>query len=218
MLWGATDFEDTAESFQHRSPTTVTKFRDEWGTLAYTVRKTALHVMKLLQSKVSVANRLRAALHATKYFYYCTRDNLANNAPEGWRKWNPLLQVTFDGKPMKIVYFYDYIAYDPYSHIQTLKRELQWEAPDGQEIRYDCKIVSMKNFQQLLSTGMTASGFTLATLVRNGLLDREEALKREELCRTRLADDCREVAAQLKVDVEPVLTRVDRQTNRLNHR
>lgn len=206
LIWGATDFEDTAQSFGASSDSK--KFRQEWGTFKYMASKTWQHVQKLFGSDVSPGRKLRAFVHALKYMFYCVCDNVASKAPVGWRRFNPFLQVTFARSPVQAVYFYDYIQYDPYRHIETLRRELQWEAPEGQEIRHDCKIVSLKNMQQLMATGLTASGFTLATLVRNGLLDRQEALKRERLLCERLVKDCREVAEQLGVDVEDVLAKV----------
>lgn len=203
LLWGATDFEDSAKSFQAASSSM--KFREQWGTAKYKLGKARQHTGTLVGAHVPWSRKLRAVGHAAMYMFYCVCDNLAIGAPEGWRKLSPFLEVTFARKPVQAVYFYDYIQYDPSGHVETLRRELQWESPDDQQSRFDCRIVALKELQQLRTTGLTASGFTMASLVRTGRLDREEALKKEQEVRRRLVDVCREVAEQVGVDINEML-------------
>ena len=209
LLWGSTDFEDTPRSFEASSPSYAKKFREKWGTFRYMAGKPPQHLQKLVGSPVHWNKKLQAFGHGVRYLFYIICDNYSTKAPEGWKKLNPFLQVTFARKPVHVVYFYDYIPYDPYRHIETLREELQWEAPENQEIRFDCKLVALKNTQHLINTGLTASGFTLSTLIRNGLLRREEALRREDRLRERLLNDCREVAEPLGVDINNVLAKVE---------
>jgi hypothetical protein len=44
----------------------------------------------------------------------------------------------------------------------------------------DCKIHAISNYQHLKDTGITKDGFTLSVLVRNELLPRDEAMRREK--------------------------------------
>ncbi|OGP50961.1 MAG: hypothetical protein A2Y79_10370 [Deltaproteobacteria bacterium RBG_13_43_22] len=209
LIWGSTDFEDTAQSFEASSPSGAKKFREKYGTFRYMAGKPLQHLQKLAGSTGQWGNKLQAFGHGVKYLFYCLCDNYATKAPEGWRKLNPFLQVTFARKPVQVVYFFDYVPYDPYRHIETLREELQWEAPEGQEIRFDCKLASLKNVQYLLETGLTAFGFTLSTLIRNDLLQREEAIKRENRLRRRLLADCRQLADQVGVDIDNVLKKIE---------
>jgi len=209
LLWGSTDFEDTTQSFEASSPTDAKKFREKYGSFRYMVGKPRQYFQKVVGSSVNWGDKLRASVHGVKYLFYCICDNFATKAPEGWKKLNPFLQVSFARKPVQVVYFFDYIAYDPYHHIETLRKELPWQAPEDLEIRFDCKIASLKNVEYLLKTGLTALGFTLSTFIRNGLLQREEAIKREDRLRRRLLDDCRQVADQVGVDISKVLKKVE---------
>jgi hypothetical protein len=70
---------------------------------------------------------------------------------------------------------FDDIAYDPYPMIETLKRDVGRQSPAGRESRMDCRIHCFGDFQPLRDTGITCDGFTMAHLVRSGLLSRDEA-------------------------------------------
>lgn len=70
---------------------------------------------------------------------------------------------------------FDDIAYDPHPMIETLKRDVGRQSPAGRESRMDCRIHCFGDFQPLRDTGITCDGFTMAHLVRSGLLSRDEA-------------------------------------------
>ena len=63
----------------------------------------------------------------------------------------------------------------------------------------DCKLHSLVNYQHLKDKGITADGFTLSVVVRNGMLNREEAIAKEELLKDDLENECREVCDELGV-------------------
>lgn len=60
-------------------------------------------------------------------------------------------------------------------------------------------------YEHLSTYGITSTGFTLAVHVRNGLLDRHEALERENLIRKNLKNRCKEIAVDLGVNVDHLL-------------
>ena len=199
IIWGSTDFEDSAMTFLSSKSST---FRKSYGTIGNMFRSIMKSILGLLRLRISFVNRYKAILHALKYMHYYVRDNIEMEAPEGWKKFSPFLQVSFEGKNVKTIYFFDYIKYDPYKQIEILAKEFGWEAPFGKEVRMDCKLHSFGNYQHLKNTGITSSGFYLSVLVRNGLLNRAEAIEKEEIVKKDLKKECKKWGEELGADVD----------------
>jgi hypothetical protein len=139
----------------------------------------------------------KTLMHKLKYDYYIIRDNVAAKAPEGWRKFSPSLQVSFENKKVQTINFYDYVPYDPFKQIEVLKSELAWKSPFDKDIRMDCKLHCFPNHDYLRRTGITMDGFYLANLVRKGLLTRADAIKKEETIKKDLTRACQETLKEL---------------------
>lgn len=201
IVWGSTDFEDSATTFL--TPESRT-FRQSWGSISnmFGIRRVMTPICTLLRLRVSFADKCKASFHMLKYMYYCVRDNIETKAPEGWKKFYPFLEVSFEGKNVKAIYFFDYIKYIPYEQIEVLKKEIGWEAPLDREARMDCKLHCFNNYQHLKDTGISLIGFNLSVLVRSGLLGRAEAIEREEIVKKDLEEECQKVGKELGVDIE----------------
>lgn len=214
IVWGATDFEDDVSTFS--SPDSYT-FRQTFAGRADATRKPHEAVKDLVQDMgsgivypilklpISSVAKLKAILHALIYLYYSLLNNLEVNVPEGWKKWLPLAQTSFEGKNVKTIYLFDYLPYDPSEHVETLKREVGWQAPAGKEARLDCKLHSIAAYQFLKETGITLDGFTFSVLVRYGLMSREEAQEKETIIRNSLEKDCEQLLLELGIDGEGML-------------
>lgn len=197
LVWGSTDFEDPADTFlDPESPT----WRQQYVTTDGTLERITRGSLRLLRSRAGVVHTCAATLHYARHMYYCVRDNVQMKAPEGWSKFNPFMKVTFDNKHVTPIYFFDYIDYDPYAYIATLKKTVGWEAPAGRESRMDCKLHCFSNYQHLNDTGITMDGFTSGVLVRHGLLSRTEAIENEELLQQCLPKEVSEMSRELGVD------------------
>lgn len=203
IIWGSTDFEDSSAITSSKSPT----FRQGYGAIGNTYGK-LVRQLPLLESLLlhgSFVDKCKTVLHGLKYMYCFVRDNIDMKAPEGLKKFTPFLEVSFEGKKVKTIYFYDYIKYDPYKQIGILAREVGWEALPGKEAKMDCKLSSLVSYRHLQDTGITSVGFKLSTLVRNGLLSRAEAMEKEEIVKKDLQKVCKKLGEELGVDVGIIL-------------
>jgi 3'-phosphoadenosine 5'-phosphosulfate sulfotransferase (PAPS reductase)/FAD synthetase len=191
ILWGSTDFEDVTKAYNAKWITG--RFRKEFG------EKKPLELLNFSRifKNIYYHEKRGVLMHVLKYHYYLIRDNIDIKAPEGWRKLSPSLQVSFKNKKVQTIYFYDYIKYNPFKHMEILKRELTWEAPSDKEAAMDCKLHCFANYDFFRRTGITRDGFYLANLVREGLLRRTDAIKREETIKKDLKRECKETLKEL---------------------
>jgi len=203
IIWGSTDFEELFSVFL--KPNTPT-FQEDFGKniVNKMAKKASSAVAELSGPRVSLINKFRIVFYYFKIFYLRIRDNIEMKPPEGYRKLNPFLEVKFNGKDVKVVYFFNYIKYDPYKNIEILKKEVGWEAPYGKEIRSDCLIHHVVNYQHLMDTGITQDGFNLSVLVRSGHLTRIEAIEKEKLIKRDLKKDCKKLCEELGISIEEI--------------
>jgi hypothetical protein len=201
IIWGSTDFEDNDATFIDSEATT---FRQSYGKIGNTIGKITGSA-KVLFSGGGFLNKLKAAKHATRFIYYIIRDNIKMQVPEGMKKFIPFSEVSFEGKATETLYFYDYIHYNPFEFIKILENEIGWKAPEGKEGKMDCKLAFWKDFQKVKKTGLSGTGFTLSVLVRDGKLTREEALKKEEIIKKDLKQECKNLSEEFGVDIRNIL-------------
>jgi hypothetical protein len=98
----------------------------------------------------------------------------------------PLRHVLRTDRPLplpkenpRFVYVYDYISWDAMKSVDTLKAKLEWKHPDDRDVRFDCDIHGLGNYESLRRKGISADGELFCRFVREGKLTREEALRRE---------------------------------------
>jgi hypothetical protein len=196
IIYGSTKYENSPESYLKDE---VVLASTEFGT-AKSIWQKLVRFYRLISRK-NIRNLPAISFHAGRFMYFCFRDNLLSGIPEGWKKINPLVEVSFENKKAQVLYFYDFFEYDPYRQIKVLEQEAGWTAPAERESRMDCRLHSFGNYQSLLDNGITADGFTLAVLVRNGLISKEEAIIKEANLKKNLKNECQEIADQLGVEI-----------------
>jgi hypothetical protein len=124
------------------------------------------------------------------------------NIPESWKKIFPFIQVSFNKKGVKTIYFYDYIKYNPYKQIELLTKKISYETPKGKEAKLDCKLHCLGNYYHLKKYGITRDGFYLSTLIRHGLMTRTKAIEKENIMKNDLKMECRIISNELDVELE----------------
>jgi 3'-phosphoadenosine 5'-phosphosulfate sulfotransferase (PAPS reductase)/FAD synthetase len=190
IIWGSTDYEDAVERYTVNGKERKA-FRHSFGNGGVLIS-----AFRFL-SGAGFPLIYKTPYRLIKYWQYITRDNFDIGAPGGLRKLNPLHQVPFNHKNVRVIYFFDHVKYNPLLQIETLRSELGWEAPTGRESRIDCKLHCLQNYSFTSRTGISQDGFGMANLVRNGLMDRADALRRESLIRERLEHECLETLKDL---------------------
>lgn len=79
----------------------------------------------------------------------------------------------------QFVPFFDYIQWDSISNVSVLKEELDWAHPEGKDIRFDCRLHSIGNYNRLHSCGISSDGVNFCNMIREQKMIREEAAMRE---------------------------------------
>jgi hypothetical protein len=79
-----------------------------------------------------------------------------------------------------ILNLYRYVEWNEDKILSTIKTELGWRKdPDSVwSWRFDCKMSFLKNHLYLQSVGFTEKDDGLSTMIREGMMTREEALER----------------------------------------
>ena len=113
---------------------------------------------------------------------------------------NILNEFPFPKKQIKVIYFFDYIKYDPVKIIQTIKKEVKWKSPINKESRFDCLLHSFINHHTLQLLGISSDGYIESNLVRNGNLRRSEALLKENHIEKTVDKECRNIINELDLN------------------
>jgi len=133
-------------------------------------------------------------MHRLKY-------NADMGITKGLSRLDPFFEVSFNDTGLEVVYFFQYIPYDPFRHIEELNREVGWETLVGKQVRQDCMLHHLLNYRTWKQTGLSHDGFFLAVLVREGLLTREQALDKEKSVTEHLKENAERVLKALDIDV-----------------
>ena len=82
-----------------------------------------------------------------------------------------------------ILNLYRYVEWDEDKILSTIKSELGWrqDPSSAWSWRFDCKMSYLKNFLYRESVGFTEKDDGLSTMIREGMITREEALERLEV-------------------------------------
>jgi len=195
IVWGATEYEHVPASVTESSEAET--FREWYDSSGSYVKSMWRRFIWMWKTPASFRGKLRTIWHFLRHYYYIVRDNIDNNAPVGWRKFNPFLRVSFRNKDVAVIYLYDFIDYDIYRYVKVLRERMGWEAPMGQEARMDCQLHFIINYQHYKNTAITSDGFVLANLVRMGALDRDEAMSKEEKSVGYSARECERLMNEL---------------------
>jgi hypothetical protein len=137
--------------------------------------------------------------HAIKYYYYSISERLSLDFSYRYA-FKPHAIPPFDGENPKFVHFFDYIDWDSINNLETLKREVNWKHPAGQDSRWDCAIHCLSNRESLKSYGISDDGKNYCNFIREHKVDREEAMKNEVHLRESVEPECEELFQRIGFD------------------
>jgi len=105
-------------------------------------------------------------LFAYKYYKYCMKSDYGYNSPDG----------------LKEIHLYDYIRWDQNVIVDTIRKHLGWDAPEDSPTtwRIDCSLVPLVNYLTEQAYGVSKIELGFSNMVRNGKMDRDDALQRAE--------------------------------------
>jgi hypothetical protein len=84
------------------------------------------------------------------------------------------------GRAAESIDVLNYLQPDTQDMVETLERELGWESPSEEYEHGDCIMNPLKDYLQYRKWGCTELTQAYSALIRNGEMDREEALRRIE--------------------------------------
>jgi hypothetical protein len=105
-----------------------------------------------------------------------------------------------------------YIPWDEKIIIPRIKKELKWEKPAYLDStwRFDCQVVLLKDLIYMKSFGITEKDDLYSKMVREGLLSRDEALKRLEKENKIHPEQTKRLAAEAGIDYDHFLEVLDK--------
>jgi len=194
VVWGSTDFEDSANEY-HKGWNSTT-FKSKYGR-----QKSIKEIlMNLLNLGRSFAVAPISLFHVLKFWVYTVLMKFDLETTGIFNKINPFSGFSFNQKDVKVIYFFDFIEYDPIHQIEIIKKNLNWQTQANKEIRFDCSLSCFSNYDFMKQTGISKNGFLLSTLIRHGLISRQEALEKEMNIEKDLRSTCYETFVKLQED------------------
>jgi len=178
ILWGATSIESTEDGYVNKS--------------------NVVGKEGFIRNLRNVKKFFRIFPHMINYYFFIVLQRFQMGIPKKYI-FNVLNEVPFPKKQIKVIYFFNYIKYDPVKIIQTLKKELKWKSPINKENRFDCLLHSLINHHTLQLLGISSDGYIYSNLVRNGILRRSEALIKERHVEKIVDKECRDIIKELNL-------------------
>jgi hypothetical protein len=92
------------------------------------------------------------------------------------------LGTRFSGKGVTCIDLFHFIAWNEKDILPRITRKLDWDYPHDLKSTWcwDCRIGHLKDYMYMKTLGMTEKGDFYAKMVREGLMSRQEALRRLE--------------------------------------
>ncbi len=196
LIWGSTDYEDSTSSYTNSDKEAFKKAFEKKKSSFKKIFKKAANIFR---SDLSYIKIIVVTYHHLLYRIYTVIDNLLQKAPVGLKVLDPKMGVSFFQNYTQVVYFFDYLPYDPIHMIEILKKEIGWQAPEGRESRMDCKLHTVSNFMHWKRTGVTKDGFGMSALIRAKLMNKDEAIRREEILLKNIIENTDKVAEEMGV-------------------
>lgn len=152
--------------------------------------------MRSFFRELSISKVPALALHILKYCFYSVRQRIEMRVP-GIHRYLPLGSLPLPKKGVRVVYFFDYAAWDSIAQIGLLREKLGWQQPAGQEQRFDCRLHCLGNYRWVQEAGVSCDGFTYANMVRAERMRRADAVAREEQTLSKVEQECVELLEEV---------------------
>jgi hypothetical protein len=165
VMWGSTDIEGFGANKVAAETTKRTTVDSQYHSLI----KKVIDVLFKKPLKV---------LRHIPFYYYNIRQRIALRFPLKYAL-RPGSTPPMSRENPEFIHFYDYVQWDSLSNVNLLEQELGWKHPDGKDIRFDCRLHCVGNYNRLHKYGITSDGINLCNFIREGRMSREEAIQRE---------------------------------------
>lgn len=153
----------------------------------------------LFQRLMSLARKSMSPKKLITYLWM-TPQLLAFHVYCGWQLWLlhapfkyvlfPLSTMSFTEQNPRFIRFYDYVPWDVQASLKTLENELGWRHPPEKDMRFDCCLNALVDYDYIRKTNISHNGEIMCKLIREGTLTREQALEREERILQTAEPDC----------------------------
>jgi hypothetical protein len=110
---------------------------------------------------------------------------------------NPFKTPEFTEENPEFIPFYEYIQWDSMENTKLLKDELGWQHPPGRESRFDCSLHTLGNKYFYEQYGITQDGVNFCNFIREGKMNREDAIIKEREIIDSLEDEYQELMEKI---------------------
>jgi len=110
--------------------------------------------------------------------------------------------IEYPENNFQVLHFFDYVPWETMNKKELLEKELGWQAAENRISRFDCYLHPLDNLAFLKQLGISKDGIIYANLVREGVMNRAQALEQELNIQKTIREDCLEFARHLKLDDE----------------
>ena len=176
ILWGASSTENVEDEYVNNS--------------------NAVGMKGFIKNLKNVKKLLKTFPHLINYYFFSVIQRIQMGIPVKYI-FNIRSKVPFIKNNINVLYFFDYITFDPIKIIKTLKKEVKWVFPENKESRFDCLLHSFINHHNLQLLGISSDGYVYSNMIRSGTLNREEALLKETNIKKTVEKECKNIIDEL---------------------
>jgi hypothetical protein len=138
----------------------------------------------------------KIVFHLAKYCFLSVRQRIQMQVP-GPQRYRPFVQIPFPKNTPIFLHFFQYIKWDTMNKVELLQRELNWSYPAERKSRFDCLVHCFGNFKDFFSTGVTADGFIMSSMVRDNRMNKEEFFTAERELVESLEEECQYIVKKV---------------------
>ncbi len=181
VLWGSTPLESVDYSdykafrYGMKRLEILASIKVKFKMLQLTLRKIAGLVPRLIM-----------------YMILNVRQRLQMDVPIKYAL-DPFGTIQFPESAPTVIHFFDYIRWDSLGATRLLKEKLGWKHPENMESRFDCLLHCFAEHKSLKLYGISGGGTINCNFVREKMMSREDALKKENATRESVEKECREI-------------------------
>jgi glutamine---fructose-6-phosphate transaminase (isomerizing) len=141
---------------------------------------------------VSLVNLSGLTKAICSYFIVASRERKLMGIPMLQAFRPSMAPIPFPEPEVRVVHFFDYVRWETMNKQELLAREIGWQATGNRMDRFDCFLHPLDNLAFLKETGISKDGYIYANLVREGIMNREQALSQEMDIQRTVGKECLE--------------------------
>lgn len=176
ILWGSSSIENVENEYVNKSNTVGMK--------------------GFLKNLKNGKKLFKTFPHLVNYYFFSVLQRIQMGIPKKYI-FNIRKKVPFPKEQINVLYFFDYVEFDPSKMTQTLKKEVGWKSPEDRESRFDCLLHPFINHHNLQLLGISSDGYVYSNMIRTGTIGRDEALLKEMNIEETVVRECKNVITAL---------------------